>query len=227
MKKRILLFEFNNLLRNILVEQISNNKNFDLVEASSLNDLRWEAKNSLFDLIIMDTDQDAHNIYLIDQFIEEAQISNKILFMINSDMKQSLSFQENKKQHYFIEKPFKISTFLKKTEIVIAQILNANDETHKIGPFIFFPMRKVIIFQHQIEIELTDKEVDILKCLLNSGGETVDRVYLLKQVWDYNLDVTTHTLETHIYRLRQKLEVDSSIPRLIVSKDGGFAISEF
>ncbi len=227
MKKRILLFEFNNLLRNSLVEQISNNKNFDLVEVSSLNDLKWEAKNSLFDLIIMDTDQDAHNIYLIDQFIEEAQISNKILFMINSDMQQSLSFQENKKQHYFIEKPFKISAFLKKTEIVLAQILNVNDETHKIGPFVFFPSEKVIIFQHQIEIELTDKEVDILKCLLNSGGKTVDKVRLLKQVWDYNLDISTHTLETHIYRLRQKLEVDSSVPRLIVSKAGGFAISEF
>ena len=76
----------------------------------------------------------------------------------------------------------------------------------------------------QVKIELTEKEVDILKCLINSGEEYVDREKLLKQVWNYNSDITTHTLETHIYRLRQKLEIDPSIPRLIISKGGGFAI---
>ena len=74
------------------------------------------------------------------------------------------------------------------------------------------------------KVELTEKEVDILQCLINSGQETVDRDTLLKTVWNYSPDVTTHTLETHIYRLRQKLEIDASIPRLIISKDGGFTI---
>jgi DNA-binding response OmpR family regulator len=73
-------------------------------------------------------------------------------------------------------------------------------------------------------VELTEKEVDILKCLINSGEEAVDRDELLKQVWNYSSDVTTHTLETHIYRLRQKLETDPSIPLLIISKGGSFAI---
>jgi DNA-binding response OmpR family regulator len=73
-------------------------------------------------------------------------------------------------------------------------------------------------------VELTEKEVAILKCLISSGEEAVDRDTLLKQVWNYSPDVTTHTLETHIYRLRQKLEIDASIPRLIISKDGGFTI---
>ena len=63
-----------------------------------------------------------------------------------------------------------------------------------------------------------------MKCLISSAGEAVDRDKLLKQVWNYSSDVTTHTLETHIYRLRQKLEVDPSIPRLIISKGGGFSI---
>ena len=64
-----------------------------------------------------------------------------------------------------------------------------------------------------------------MKCLLTTDKEIVDRETILKQVWDYNPDVTTHTLETHIYRLRQKLEIDQSIPRLIISKDGGFKIN--
>ena len=77
------------------------------------------------------------------------------------------------------------------------------------------------------EIELTEKEVGILRCILSTDEEFVDREKLLKQVWNYNPDVTTHTLDTHIYRLRQKLEKDPSIPRLIISEGGGFKINQF
>ena len=64
-----------------------------------------------------------------------------------------------------------------------------------------------------------------MKCLLNTDEEIVDKETILKQVWGYNPSVTTNTLETHIYRLRQKLEIDLSIPRLIMSKGGGFKIN--
>ena len=90
--------------------------------------------------------------------------------------------------------------------------------------FIFFPLKKIIMLGEKIKVELTGKEVDILKCLISSAGEAVDKDKLLKQVWNYSSDVTTHTLETHIYRLRQKLEADPSIPRLIISQAGGFSI---
>ena len=106
----------------------------------------------------------------------------------------------------------------------MAKISNSNEVTYKIGPFTFFPLKKVIILNDKTRTDLTDKEVDILKCLISSGEEAVDRDKLLKQVWNYSSDVTTHTLETHIYRLRQKLETDPSIPRLIISKGGSFTI---
>ena len=112
----------------------------------------------------------------------------------------------------------------KKISTIFAKISNLNDVTHKIGPFIFFPLKKVIMLDEKIKVELTGKEVDILKCLLSAAGEAVDKDKLLKQVWNYSSDVTTHTLETHIYRLRQKLEADTSIPRLIISQAGGFSI---
>ena len=88
----------------------------------------------------------------------------------------------------------------------------------------FFPLKKIMMLGDKKKVDLTEKEVDILKCLIGSGKEIVDKDKLLKQVWNYSSDVTTHTLETHIYRLRQKLEIDSSIPRLIISEGGGFTI---
>ena len=83
-----------------------------------------------------------------------------------------------------------------------------------------------MIIDNKTKIELTEKEAGILECLLGTDEEIVDRDTILKQVWDYNPSVTTHTLETHIYRLRQKLEIDKSIPRLIISKGGGFKINQ-
>ena len=122
------------------------------------------------------------------------------------------------------EKPFRIENFYKKIFTTLGKISNSKDMTHKIGPFTFFPLKKFIILEDNKKIDLTEKEVDILKCLIGSGKKAVDRDKLLKQVWNYSPEVTTHTLETHIYRLRQKLETDPSIPRLIISKGGGFRI---
>ena len=116
---------------------------------------------------------------------------------------------------------------MKKIDFVLAKLSDLDDISHNVGPFIFFPKKRVIKLSDQIEIELTEKEVGILKCLLSTDEEFVDRDNLLEQVWNYNPGVTTHTLDTHIYRLRQKLEKDPSIPRLIISEGGGFKINQF
>ena len=75
-----------------------------------------------------------------------------------------------------------------------------------------------------MDIELTEKETNILKCLINSGHEPIEKEELLKQVWNYNSDVTTHTLETHIYRLRRKLETDQSNAQFLLTTPGGYQL---
>jgi len=224
MQKNFLLFEPDELLRNTLLEQISNNRDFEVNEVSSLEDVQSQLEKSSFDLIIMGTDREGYCLSSIRQFIKEAKITNVVLFMIEAETSGASSFEESTENHYFIEKPLKIQHLLKKISTILAKISNSNEITHKIGPFVFFPLRKVIMLGDETKVELTEKEVDILKCLINSGEKTVNRDVLLKQVWNYSSDVTTHTLETHIYRLRQKLEIDRSIPRLIISEGGGFRI---
>ena len=224
MKKKILLFEPDALLRTTLLEQLSLNKDLEINESGNFKDVQYHHKKSSFDLIIMGTDREAFCLSSIGRFIKETKIKNRILFMIASGTRGASSFKESKEKLYFIEQPFKIQHLNKKISIILAKISNSNEMTHKIGPFMFFPQKKVIMLGDKTKVELTEKEVDILKCLISSGEEIVDKDKLLKQVWNYSSDVTTHTLETHIYRLRQKLEIDSSIPRLIISKGGGFTI---
>ena len=74
------------------------------------------------------------------------------------------------------------------------------------------------------KVRLTEKETNILKFLHRSTESVVPREQLLHEVWGYNAGVTTHTLETHIYRLRQKIEPDPSQARLLVTESGGYKL---
>ena len=226
MKKKILFFEPNVILRTALLDQIIINKNFDVIQSKSLQDVKSHIEKSPVDLLIMGEDGGTHSLSSIMKFVEEIGFTNKILFIKNGDSGEISSFEDFTNNHHVIEKPFRIQFFIKKINFILAKISGSSDVSYRIGPFVFFPEKKVIKFVDQPNIELTEKEVSILKCLLSHGEEPVDRKKLLKQVWNYNLGVTTHTLESHIYRLRQKLETDPSIPRLIISEGGGFKINQ-
>ena len=73
-------------------------------------------------------------------------------------------------------------------------------------------------------MRLTEKETAILRYLYRSGQNPVSREVLLQEVWGYNSGVTTHTLETHIYRLRQKIEKDPANAALLVTEAGGYKL---
>ena len=224
MRKKILLFLPDALLKKTLLEQLSLNKDFEINDSGNFEDLQCKLKKSSFDLLIMGTDRKAFCLSSIGRFIKETKVTNIVLFMITPGTKGGSSPGESKENQYFIEKPFRIQHLSKKITIILAKISNSNEMIHKIGPFMFFPLKKIMMLGDKKKVDLTEKEVDILKCLIGSGKEIVDKDKLLKQVWNYSSDITTHTLETHIYRLRQKLEIDSSMPRLIISKGGGFTI---
>lgn len=225
MKKKILLLESNETLRGALSEQLIINKYFDVTLVGSLQDAKWHIDKSTFDLLILGENKKSYSISSFLKFVKETQINNKILFMKDYGSGEISSTEGFTDNHHFIEKPFRIRHLIKKIDFVLAKISGSIDVTHIIGPFVFFPEKKIIKFNDQADVELTEKEVGILKCLLSSGDEIVDKDEILKQVWNYNPGVTTHTLETHIYRLRQKLEISPSTPRVIVSEGGGFKLN--
>ncbi len=101
----------------------------------------------------------------------------------------------------------------------------------RIGPFSFDPADARLVrragAQHgSQDIRLTEKEAALLSVLAEHAPETVDRDILLDEVWGYKRGrgIDTHTLETHIYRLRQKLETDPSDPQIIGSTENGYLI---
>ncbi len=125
----------------------------------------------------------------------------------------------------YVTKPFRLSVLLARLRAHLRQHEQSEDAVFTIGPYIFRPSAKLLIHGESKKKErLTEKETALLKYLYRSGHLVVGRDTLLGAVWDYNPGVTTHTLETHVYRLRQKIEADPSNPEILVTELGGYRL---
>lgn len=124
----------------------------------------------------------------------------------------------------YVTKPFKFPVLLARIRAQLRTHEQSEDAIFQLGPYTFKPAMKMLIDERDRKIRLTEKETNILKFLYRATESVVPRDVLLHEVWGYNAGVTTHTLETHIYRLRQKIEPDPSNARLLVTESGGYRL---
>ena len=124
----------------------------------------------------------------------------------------------------YILKPFKFAVLLARIRAHLRSHEASEDAVYRVGPYEFRPAMRLLIDPNQKKLRLTDKEAAILRYLHRSGEKPVGREELLREVWGYNSNVTTHTLETHIYRLRQKIEPDVQSPKLLITETGGYRL---
>jgi DNA-binding response OmpR family regulator len=124
----------------------------------------------------------------------------------------------------YIIKPFRFGVLLARIRAHFRQHEQSEDAIFKVGPYSFKPSAKQLTRDDGKKVRLTEKEAAIIKFLLRSGEQIVSRDVLLHDVWGYNAGVTTHTLETHIYRLRQKIERDPAHAELLVTEGGGYKL---
>ena len=125
----------------------------------------------------------------------------------------------------YVTKPFRFAVLLARIRAHLRSHEQSEDAVFAIGPYEFRPAAKVLLDPKGRKIRLTEKETNILKYLYRAGEKPVSREELLAEVWGYNAGVTTHTLETHVYRLRQKIEPDPSNARLLLTEAGGYRLA--
>ncbi len=77
----------------------------------------------------------------------------------------------------------------------------------------------IFVYNDNLNIRFTEKESQIFMCLLDNSNTQISKKNLLKKVWSYNEDIDTHTLETHIYSLRKKIEKNLKLKDLIIFLD--------
>jgi len=125
----------------------------------------------------------------------------------------------------YVTKPFRLGVLLARLRAQLRQHEQSEDAIFTIGPYSFRPSAKLLVAEGgKKKVRLTEKETAILKYLLRAGDRPTGRELLLNEVWGYNAAVTTHTLETHVYRLRQKIEIDPSKAELLITEPGGYRL---
>lgn len=124
-----------------------------------------------------------------------------------------------------LAKPFSLDSFLNQLRAGINLLENSADGYLHFNRYELRPANKEILNQRNNElIKLTEKEVAIIKYLYKAGDKIISKNELLQEVWGYSPEVTTHTIETHIYRLRQKVEHEALEAQLIMTEDGGYKL---
>ncbi len=148
-----------------------------------------------------------------------------IIMLTGADAEQDVVRGLDAGANDYIAKPFRLNELLARVRAQLRVFDNSEDAVFLIGPYSFRPSAKLLLeVARNKKIRLTEKEAAILKYLYRSGGKPVGRQILLNEVWGYNSAVTTHTLETHIYRLRQKIEPDPGNARLLLTEGGGYRL---
>jgi len=223
-KRRIFVVDDDADLRKTLADQLSHYREFELAEAGTGSEALSKVRDSHVDLMLLDVglpDMDGREAVKI---LRREGFKSPIVMLTgqNSDADEILGLESGAND--YVTKPFRFSVLLARIRAALRQHDQSEDVVFTIGPYSFHPAMKLLENGDGSKIRLTDKETSILKYLYRQGPKTIGRDVLLKEVWGYNNRVTTHTLETHIYRLRQKIERDPSNARLLVTEEGGYRL---
>ncbi len=223
--KKILMVDDEDDLREALADQLVLTDEFDVFEAANGADGLKRAKEALYDLIILDVglpDMDGRELC---RLMRKQGVKSPILMLTGHDTDSDTILGLDAGANDYVTKPFKFPVLLARIRAQLRQHEQSEDAVFTIGPYTFKPAAKMLITEDEKKIRLTEKETNILKFLYRSSTNVVPRDVLLHEVWGYNAGVTTHTLETHIYRLRQKIEPDPSNARLLVTESGGYRLA--
>ena len=126
--------------------------------------------------------------------------------------------------HDYLAKPVRPAVLIARLRALLRHHESSMDAVFPLGPWTFHPAQKLLRGKAGVRLWLTAREVDILRHLLRSG-RLVSKQELLADIWGYNPSVSSHTLETHIYRLRHKIEADPYDPRLLLTAEGGYRLA--
>ena len=222
--RQLLIVDDDTDLRQALVEQLALHPEFQVQAVETAGAALEALATTTPDLIIMDVglpDLDGREAV---KRMRRDGYSRPIIMLTAHDTDADAVSGLDSGANDYVGKPFRFVVLLARIRSQLRQYEASEDAEFQVGPYTFRPAKKLL---HDTaknrRIRLTDKETAVLKFLYRSEA-AVNRQILMHEVWGYNAAVTTHTLETHIYRLRQKIEADPANPALLVTEGGGYRL---
>ena len=223
--KRILLVDDDSAFRQSLAEQLQLYEEFAAAEAATANEALDAVRTNHFDAILLDVglpDLDGREVC---RLMRRAGVKCPIIMLTGADTDADTILGLDSGANDYVTKPFRLGVLLARLRAQLRTHEQSEDAVFTIGPYTFRPAAKLLLDEAtNKKVRLTEKETAILKYLYRAGPKVVGRDILLNEVWGYNSGVTTHTLETHVYRLRQKIEPEPSQAVILVTEPGGYRL---
>lgn len=222
--KKIHIIDDDDVLRDTLKEQFSFHDEFVVSDSNTATAGVKAVKADHADLVILDVnlpDMDGREACKI---MRRNGYKGPVIMLTGQASDSDTILGLDSGANDYVTKPFRFAVLLARIRAHLRQHEHSEDAVFKVGPYTFKPSAKMLVREDNRKVRLTEKETAIIKFLLRSGEQIVSRDVLLHDVWGYNAGVTTHTLETHVYRLRQKIERDPSHAEILVTEGGGYKL---
>ena len=223
--KTILIVDDDADLRALLCEQLELHEEFAAREAATASEGLRLARETRPDLILLDVDLPDMDGREALKLLRGGGVSIPVIMLTAASGDSDTILGLESGANAYVTKPFKFNVLLAHIRAQLRSHEQSEDAVFRIGPYEFRPAAKLLLDARARKIRLTDKETNILKYLYRAGAKVVSREELLTEVWGYNAAVDTHTLETHVYRLRQKIEPDPGGPKLLITEAGGYRLA--
>jgi len=222
---KILIVDDDAALRQSLAEQLELHAEFATAECETALAAREIIGRERFDAILLDVglpDLDGRELC---RMLRRDGVRVPIVMLTGADGEAETVDGLDAGANDYVTKPFRLSVLLARLRAHLRQNEHSDDAVFTIGPYTFRPGAKLMVdASGRRKVRLTEKETAILRYLYHAGDRAIGRDILLGEVWGYNAGVTTHTLETHVYRLRQKIERDPARAEILVTEPGGYRL---
>jgi DNA-binding response OmpR family regulator len=223
-RKTLLIVDDDADLRSAVAEQLEA-EDFATVEAATGAEGIRAAQAERPDLILLDVDLPDVDGREVARQMRGSGVSSPIIMLTAASADEDTVEGLEAGANDYVTKPYKFAVLLARIRAQLRSHEHSEGAVFRLGTYEFRPAAKLLIDETQKKIRLTEKETNILKYLYRAGEKPVSREELLAEVWGYNAGVTTHTLETHVYRLRQKIEPDPANAKLLLTEAGGYKLA--
>ena len=223
-RNKILIVDDDPELRDALTEQLSLHEEFEAAAVETGSKGVQAAKAGQIDLIIMDVGLPDINGREAVRILRRKGFKAPIIMLTGHGTDSDTILWLESGANDYVTKPFRFAVLLARIRTQLRQHEASEDAVFTIGPYTFRSSSKLLLNPKGNKVRLTEKETSILRYLYRAGEQPVPRETLLGDVWGYNSSVTTHTLETHIYRLRQKIEKDAAAPVILTTESRGYKL---
>ena len=223
--KKLLLVDNDNDSSSVLRKQLEFDKTYAVDQVrgyQELQELKEEEKTT--DIILVNIHKSQHESVDLEQIRARFPETELIVLLPDGFFPTDEALKLDRRRE-ILSKPIKVADLLATVSRKIA-LHNKSDKDPRIANFYFRRDEKVLIDSDtKVSVRLTEKEADILWQLWQAPRNELSRQKLLHDIWGYNDEISSHTLETHIYRLRKKIENSSSAALILTTTENGYRLN--